>query len=59
LDRGFIFKLGLKVPLGVPHGSAKEVEYFSFFGGEIVIINWEFSLYLDSLVLKDRVYPIR
>ena len=59
LDRGFIFKLGLKVPLGIPYSLAKEVEHFGFFRGEIVIINLEFSLYLDSPVLKGRVYPIR
>ncbi len=45
--------------LGVPYSLAKEVEYFSFFRGEVVIINLEFSLYLDSPVLKNRVYPIR
>ena len=45
--------------LGIPCGSAKEVKHFGFFGGEIVIINLEFSLYLDSPVLKGRVCPIR
>jgi len=55
LDRGFIFEFGLKVPLGVPCGLAKEVKHFGFFRGEIVIINLEFSLYLDSPVLKGRV----
>ena len=59
LDRRVIFKLGLKVTLGVPHSLAKKVEYFGLFGGEIVIVNLEFSLYLDPLVLKGRVYPIR
>jgi len=59
LDRGVILKLGLKVPLGVPSGSTKEVEYFSFFRKEIVIVNAELSLYLNSLILKGRVYPIR
>ena len=57
-DRGIILKLSLKVPLGIPYGLAKEVEHFGFFGGEVVIINLEFSLYLDSLVLKGRVCPI-
>ena len=58
LDRRVIFKLGLKVTLGVPHSSAKEVEHFGLFRGEMVMVNLEFSLYLDPLVLKGRVYPI-
>ncbi len=59
LDRGVVLKLSLKVPLGVPYGSTKEVEYFSFFRKEIVIVNAELSLYLNPLILKGRVYPIR
>ena len=59
LDRGIILKLSLKVPLGVPYGLTKEVEYFSFFRKEIVIVNTELSLYLNPLILKYRVYPIR
>jgi len=58
-DRRVIFKLGLKVILGVPYGLAKKVEHFGLFGGEIVVVNLEFSLYLDPLVFKGRVYPIR
>jgi len=59
LDRGVVLKLGLKVPLGVPSGSTKEVEYFGFFRKEIVIVNAELSLYLNPLILKGRVYPVR
>ena len=59
MDRGIVLKLGLKVPLGVPYGLTKEVEYFSFFRKEIVIVNTELSLYLNPLILKGRVYPIR
>ena len=59
LDRGIVLELGLKVPLGVPSGSTKKVEYFGFFGKEIVIVNTELSLYLNPLILKGRVYPIR
>ena len=59
LDRGLVLKLGLKVPLSVPCGSAKEVEYFGFFGKEIVVVNAELSLYLNPPILKGRVYPIR
>jgi len=58
LDRRVIFKLGLKVTLGVPYGLAKKVEYFGLFRGEIVVVNLEFSLYLNPLVLKGRVYSI-
>jgi len=46
------------VTLGVPYGLAKEVEHFSLFGGEMVIVNLEFFLYLDPPVLKGIVYPI-
>jgi len=59
LDRGVVLKLSLKVPLGVPSGSTKEIEYFGFFGKEIVVVNAELSLYLNSLILKGRVYSIR
>ena len=58
-DRGIVLKLGLKVPLGVPYSLTKEVEHFSFFRKKIVIVNIEASLYLDPLILKGRVYPIR
>jgi len=59
LDRGVVLKLGLKVPLGVPSSSAKKVKYFSFFRKEMVIVNAELFLYLNPLILKGRVYPIR
>ena len=58
-DRGLVLELGLKVPLSVPRGSAKEVEHFSFFGKEIVVVNAELSLYLNPPILKGRVYPVR
>jgi len=58
-DREVILKLSLKVPLGVPSNSTKEVKHFSFFRKEIVIVNVKLSLYLKLLILKDRVYPIR
>jgi hypothetical protein len=47
------------VPLGVPYGLTKEVEYFSFFGKEIVVVNAELLLYLNPPIFKSRVYPIR
>jgi hypothetical protein len=59
LDRGLVLKLGLKVLLGIPYGLTKEVEYFSFFRKEIVIVNIELSLYLNPPIFKGRVYPIR
>jgi hypothetical protein len=58
-DRGIVLKLGLKVLLGVPYSSTKEVEHFSFFGKEIVVVNAELSSYLNPPILKGRVYPIR
>jgi len=58
-DRGLVLKLSLKVPLGVAYSLTKEVEHFSFFGKEIVIVNTELSLYLNPPILKGRVYPIR
>jgi len=59
LDRGVVLKLSLKVPLGVPSDLTKEVEYFGFFRKEIVIINVKLSLYLNPLILKSRVYPVK
>jgi len=59
LDRGIILKLGLKVPLGVPSGSTKKVEHFGFLKKEMVIVNTEFSLYLNPPILKGRVYSIK
>ena len=58
-DRGVVLKLGLKVPLGVPSSSTKEVEHFGFFGKEIVIVNIELSSYLNPPILKGRVYPVK
>jgi len=58
-DREVVLKLGLKVPLGVPSSSTKEIKHFSFFRMEIVIVNTELSLYLNPLILKGRVYFIR
>jgi len=58
-DREIVLKLSLKVPLGVPCGLTKEVKYFGFFRKEIVIVNTELSLYLNPLILKGRVYPIK
>jgi len=59
LDRGVVLKLSLKVPLGVPSGLTKEVEYFNFFRKKIVIVNMELSLYLNPLILKGRVYSVK
>jgi len=47
------------VLLGVPSSSTKEVKHLSFFGKEIVVVNTELSLYLNPLILKGRVYPVR
>jgi len=58
-DRGIILKLGLKVPLGIPYSSTKEVEHFGFFRKEMVVVNAELFSYLNPPILKGRVYPIR
>jgi len=44
---------------GVPNSLTKKVKYFSFFRGEIVIVNIELSLYLNTLIYKSRVYFIK
>jgi len=59
LDSGIVLKLGLKVPLGIPSGLTKKVEYFGFLKKEMVVVNIELSLYLNPLILKGRVYSIR
>jgi len=58
-DREIILKLSLKVLLGVPYGLTKEVKHFGFFRKEIVVVNIELSLYLNPLIFKGWVYPIR
>ena len=45
--------------LGIPYNLTKDIEYFGFIRGEMVIINTEFSLYLDPLILKGRIYPVK
>jgi len=47
------------MPLGIPYGLTKNIKYFDFFKKEIIIINTEFSSYLDPPILKGRVYFIR
>ena len=59
LDRGLILKFGLKVTVGIPYSLTKDIEHFGFVGGEIVIINIEFSLYLNPPIFKSRVYPVK
>jgi hypothetical protein len=49
----------VKAPvIGVRDNITKEVKHFGFFKGEIVIINIEFSLYLNPPIFKSRVYPV-
>ena len=59
LNRGVVLKLSLKVPLGVPSGLTKDVKHFGFFRKEVVIVNAELFLYLNSLILKSRVYSVK
>ena len=58
-NRQLVLKLSLKVLLGVPNGLTKEVKYFYFFRGVIVMVNTKLSLYLDSSIFEGRVYPVR
>ena len=59
LNKRLILKLSLKVLLGVLCNSTKDIEHFGFFKKEIVVVNTEFFLYLNPLIFKSRVYPIR
>ena len=59
LNRGIVFKFGLKVSLGIPYSLTKEIKHFSFFKKEMVIINIKLSLYLNPLILKGKVYFIK
>ena len=45
--------------LSVPNNLTKEVKHFGFFKREIIVINIKLSLYLDPLIFKDKVYPIK
>ena len=44
--------------LDIPYNLTKEIKYFSFFKKEIVTVNIELFLYLNSLIFKNRVYFI-
>ena len=59
LNRRLIFKLSLKVLLGIPYSLTKDIEHFGFFKKEIVVVNIELFLYLNPLIFKSRVYPVR
>ena len=59
LGKEVILKLSLKVTLCTSSNLTKEVEYFSFFREEIVIINAELFLYLNPLIFKNRVNFIK
>jgi hypothetical protein len=58
-DRRFILKFRLKVILDISYSLTKDIEHLGFFKKEMVVINTELSLYLNPLILKSRVYPIR
>ena len=59
LNRRLILKFGLEVLLNIPYSLTKDIEHFSFFKKEIVIVNIKLSLYINSLIFKNRVYPVR
>jgi hypothetical protein len=44
---------------GISYSLTKEVEHLGFFKEKMVIINVEFSLYLNPPILKGRVYSVR
>jgi hypothetical protein len=58
-DRRIILKFSLKVILGIFYSLTKEVKHLGFFKEKIVVVNIEFSLYLDPPIFKSRVYPVR
>jgi hypothetical protein len=45
--------------LGISYSLTKDIEDLSFFREEIVVVNIEFSLYLNPPILKGRVYPVK
>ena len=59
MDRRIILKFSLKVMLGISYSLIKDIEYLGFFKEKIVIVNAEFSSYLNPLIFKSRVYPVR
>ena len=54
-----MLKFNLKVILGISYSLTKDIEHLSFFKEKIVVINAEFSLYLNPLIFKGRVYFIK
>jgi hypothetical protein len=59
VDRKFILKFSLKVILGIFYNLTKDIEHLGFFKEEIVVINIKLSLYLNPLIFKGRVYPVK
>jgi hypothetical protein len=45
--------------LGISCNLIKDIKHLGFFKKEMVVINMELSLYLNPLIFKDRVYPVR
>ena len=45
--------------LDISYSLTKEVEHFGFFKKKIVIVDIEFSLYLNPLIFKGGVYPVK
>ena len=59
VDWRIILKFSLKMMLGISYSLTKNIEHLSFFKEKMVIVNIEFSLYLNPLIFKGRVYPIK
>ena len=59
MDRKIILKFSLKMTLGISYSLIKDIKHLGFFREKIVIVNMEFSLYLNPPILKNRVYSVR
>ena len=59
MNKGVILKFSLKVTLGISYSLTKKVKHLSFFKGEIIMVNIEFSLYLNPPILKGGVYSVK
>ena len=45
--------------LNISYSLIKDIEHLGFFKEKIVVVNAEFSLYLNPLIFKGRVYSVR
>ena len=45
--------------MGISYSLIKDIEHLGFFREKMVIVNMEFSSYLNPPIFKGRVYPIK